>query len=177
MEKKIRTKFVQKDDFDNLFCYKCSIYQPLENFDINHSNWYREFKDRRCKKCKSEQTLKRKQNNRGKKDLNRLLLERWHGLKDRAKKNGLIVDFTWEFLLDIWNNQNGVCAISKIPMTFEMNNGRINTNVSVDRINSSKGYLQDNIQLVCMAVNQMKNDLEINELIYFCKQIIKNYEI
>ena len=60
-------------------------------------------------------------------------------------------------------------------MTFKMNNGRVNTNVSVDRIDSTKGYLQDNIQLVCMAVNQMKNDLEINELIYFCKQIIKNY--
>lgn len=59
-------------------------------------------------------------------------------------------------------------------MTYELNNGRVNTNVSIDRIDSTKGYLKTNVQLVCMVVNQMKSDLSLNELISICKQIIEH---
>lgn len=41
---------------------------------------------------------------------------------------------------------------------------RVPTNVSVDRINSNLGYIKGNLQLVCMAVNQIK---------YFCKSILE----
>ena len=34
----------------------------------------------------------------------------------------------------------------------------------------------DNVQLVCMACNQMKNDLSIDELYSFCKNIVSVYE-
>lgn len=174
--KRVRTKFIQKDLKGNLLCYNCKEYKEQDNFDTNHKNHYREYKDRRCSSCKKKQYLKRKENNRGKKDLDRLLLERWHGLKDRAIRKNYKVDFDWKFLKELWNKQNGLCAISNVQMTFIMNDGRVSTNVSVDKINSKDTYTTNNIQLVCMAVNQMKNDLEINELLYFCKEIIKNYE-
>lgn len=35
------------------------------------------------------------------------------------------------------------------------------------------GYIKGNIQLVCMAVNQMKSDLTIEQLKYFCKSILE----
>ena len=104
------------------------------------------------------------------------MLERWHGIKDRAKSKNYVIDFDWTFLKETWENQKGLCAISKIEMTFIMNNGRVPTNVSVDKTDSTKKYSKNNIQLVCMAVNQMKSDLKIKELIYFCQKIIKNYE-
>lgn len=47
------------------------------------------------------------------------------------------------------------------------------TNVSIDRIDSSIGYKEDNIQLVCHIVNLMKHDLSIEELKTWCKRIIK----
>ncbi|MEI6186869.1 MAG: hypothetical protein WCP46_00005 [Alphaproteobacteria bacterium] len=78
---------------------------------------------------------------------------------------------------DLWDKQNGVCAISGINMTFEMDNGRVYTNLSVDRKDSNIGYIKDNIHLVCMAVNQMKSDLTLNELLYFCESIIKNNKL
>lgn len=68
------------------------------------------------------------------------------------------------------------CAISGLQMTYEMFNGRIFTNISIDRKDSNKGYEKDNIQLVCMAVNQMKSDMTNEQLLYFCKQIINNNE-
>lgn len=57
-------------------------------------------------------------------------------------------------------------------MTYEIDSGRVYTNVSVDKINPGKGYTLDNIQLVCMEVNQMKSDLDMQTLLFLCKSII-----
>lgn len=58
-------------------------------------------------------------------------------------------------------------------MTYKFYEGRVNTNLSIDRIDSAKGYTRDNVQLVTMAANQMKNDLTIDELVGMCKRIIE----
>lgn len=50
----------------------------------------------------------------------------------------------------------------------------IQPNVSVDRIDSKKGYTRDNVQLVCMAINQMKSDLDNNTFYNLCKAVYKN---
>jgi hypothetical protein len=173
---RLRTKFIQKDSCENLICYNCNKYLPLDCFDTNKTAWFREYKDRRCKDCKNKQYLNRKLLDHNRISLNRILLSRWHGLKDRANKNGYKVTFDWKYLKDLWDAQEGKCAISGINMTYEMFNGRIPTNVSVDRINSSLGYEIDNIQLVCMAVNQMKSDMTTEQLLFFCKQIVNNNE-
>jgi hypothetical protein len=157
-----------------LLCLKCGEYKNLECFNDNINKHYRQNKDSRCKDCKSIQYSRRKLQNRGKKDLDRLLLERWYGVRDRAKRKGLIIDFNWEFLKELWIKQKGICVISGIQMTYIMSCGRVPTNVSVDRIDPSIGYIRENIQLVCMTVNQMKSDLSISELLGFCSKIIKN---
>jgi hypothetical protein len=58
-------------------------------------------------------------------------------------------------------------------MTCDILSGRTSTNLSIDKIDHNKGYTKDNIQLVCMAVNEMKNDRTIEELKYFCECILK----
>ena len=57
-------------------------------------------------------------------------------------------------------------------MTYKFYEGRVNTNLSVDRIDSAKGYSKDNVQLVCMAANQMKNDLSMEEFINMCASVL-----
>lgn len=54
--------------------------------------------------------------------------------------------------------------------------GRTNTNVSIDRIDSNKGYTKDNVQLVCSAINFMKSNLSLNDFIMYCESVI-NYKI
>lgn len=81
-----RSKFKQFDDNGNLLCYSCKEYKPLDCFDRNPGKWFRAEKDTRCKECKKKAYLRRKEKNRGSKDLNRLLYERFHGLKDRSKQ-------------------------------------------------------------------------------------------
>lgn len=46
-----------------------------------------------------------------------------------------------------------------------------NYNISVDRIDSSKGYTKDNVQLVCDIVNRMKLDLNMSKFVELCKII------
>ena len=38
----------------------------------------------------------------------------------------------------------------------------------------SKGYTIDNIQLVCMAVNQLKSDLDMDTILILCSAIVDN---
>lgn len=61
-------------------------------------------------------------------------------------------------------------------MTYELDSGRVFSNVSIDQKIPGKGYTIDNIQLVCMAVNQLKSDFEMDTILYICKQIVNNYQ-
>ena len=62
-------------------------------------------------------------------------------------------------------------------MTYEMDAGRVYTNISIDQIEQGKGYTEDNVQLVCMAVNQLKSDWDMDTVKYICKMIVNNYNI
>lgn len=161
-------------DDGSLFCYICKKYKSQDQFDDNKSKWFRNYKDCRCKECKSRQRKKRLLANNTIKSPYELLDHRYLCLQDRAKRNGLSVDITKEYLHELWDKQKGRCAMSNIQMTYISNCGRIPTNVSVDRIDSSKGYTKDNVQLVCMAINQMKSDLDVQTLLTFCRALIKN---
>jgi hypothetical protein len=82
---------------------------------------------------------------------------------------------TLEYIMEIWDRQDGKCALSGEVMTHIMGTGgRVNTNISIDRIDSSKGYEVGNIQLVCAIVNIMKQNMSSNELISWCKLIVSH---
>lgn len=78
-----------------------------------------------------------------------------------------------EFLSELFDKQNGLCAISKEPLTIIRGQGRVMTNASIDRIDSFKPYAEDNIQLVCLIVNLMKQQLTLEELKSWCYKIIR----
>ena len=59
-------------------------------------------------------------------------------------------------------------------MTYELDSGRVYTNISIDQIEPGKGYTLDNIQLVCSAVNQLKSNWNMDTVLYICKSIIEN---
>ncbi len=161
---------------NKLLCVKCLEYKVIEDFDNRQKYYHRAGKEGRCKECKEEQRQRRRLQNRGDQGLERLLTERFCGIKDRAKKHKLEINLTKQDLKDLWVIQNGLCAISSLPMTTKVFMGRIPTNISVDRIKPTYGYIKGNVQLVCMAVNQMKSDLTQEELLNFCYKIIETHE-
>ena len=61
-------------------------------------------------------------------------------------------------------------------MTLNVDTGRNPYNVSVDQINPSGGYTKDNIQLVCMCVNQLKSDFDMDVILNICRNILNTHE-
>ena len=92
--------------------------------------------------------------------------------KSRAKKHDTPFDRTLEVedWFAIYDAQGGKCALSGIEMTFTYDKNHPTTtagakgrkwpyNISPDQIDSGKGYVRGNVQLVCSAVNVMKAEL------------------
>ena len=159
-----------------LLCHICGEYKDPSEFQNHHYYAYRNNKDKRCGKCKQIQNKEARNNYSNETKLYKVLQERWFAAKERASNKGIPFTISKEDLLDLWNLQNGLCSISKIPMTYELDNGRVFTNVSVDQINPGQGYTKDNIQLICSAVNQLKSNWDMDTVFYICKQITLNYE-
>ncbi len=95
------------------------------------------------------------------------------------------VEITKEDIIDLYIKQRGRCALSNVKMTYISTPDfkkvkRINMshfhNLSVDRIDSSKGYVLNNIQLVIMKVNYSKLDLDQNDYISLCKEIALHHD-
>ena len=81
-----------------------------------------------------------------------------------------------EYMMGIYDAQNGKCALSGVTMTYQRGNGNVPTNISIDRIDSNKGYIKGNVQLVCRIVNVMKNEWKQDDFIEFCKKIVEKSE-
>lgn len=74
----------------------------------------------------------------------------------------------YELLIKLWNTQNGLCAVSGLQMVLERHNLK---SASVDRIDSSIGYEDNNIQLVCKWVNFAKNDASNSEIVAIINEL------
>lgn len=65
----------------------------------------------------------------------------------------LIVEIDYDFLLRLYHEQKGLCPFLKVPMKHEFNNL---LTMSVDRIDSDKGYIPGNVQLVTQFIQGAK---------------------
>ena len=76
--------------------------------------------------------------------------------------------------MELYYKQEGKCALSgEILIKIALEDKGINKyNVSIDRINSSKGYTKDNIQLVGAIINIMKNDIDEKDFMLFISSIV-----
>jgi hypothetical protein len=82
----------------------------------------------------------------------------------RSIKKEFKFDLTYELLVNLRNEQEGLCIYCKCTLQTTGNIGKRQSNViSIDRIDSSKGYTVDNVQLTCMFCNYAKNRWSDNE--------------
>ena len=90
----------------------------------------------------------------------------------RARKLKLDFDLDAEFLWKLYEEQNRKCALSGVPISFsKVNRQRAQATISLDRIDSNKGYTRGNVQWVHKNVNLMKMYLKQDIFIEFCRKI------
>ena len=91
------------------------------------------------------------------------------GANDRNLEYSLSDEYLWKLYL----SQDRKCALSGVNIEFGKGrrNNKSTQTVSVDRIDSSKGYVEGNVQWVHKTVNIMKQSLSDEEFINWCKLI------
>lgn len=100
----------------------------------------------------------------------------YQGAKSRAKKKGKDFNITLEFLYNLLKNQDYKCIMTGIPLQASKG-GKDPYVISIDRIDSSKGYTKDNVALVTTIYNTCKNHYSIDNVIELCKGFIKTNKI
>jgi len=88
--------------------------------------------------------------------------------KCRHRKN-INCSITYNDLVELWQEQEGKCAITGLTMTTDSHYA----NISVDRINCLKDYSRDNIRLVCWWVNMARNTLTDGEFLERCRAVTR----
>jgi len=145
-------------------CRLCGKDKSIDLFYVNNTHRKNPTIDS-CRKCKNLQLKERYS-----KTVESFLQRK---LSHSRKTVGVGVDV--KYLLRLYKRQKGLCALTKRPMTRILGkNKKINTNISIDRINSDKDYIKRNIQLVCTDVNISKSDLKQKEFVKLCNLISKH---
>lgn len=148
-------------------CVDCKVDKDLSEFHLRR----RKYKDKvyeypygRCKVCSNK--------------LRRIdFAKNMHqNAKSRANRRGIEFDITVEDIRELNDSQDGKCAFTGVPLNWDWlppSRRRIcpPDRVSLDRIDSSKGYVVDNIQLTTDIVNRCKGQYADSEFITMCKLV------
>lgn len=130
-------------------CRSCNLVLPASMFHRDHKGLMKLHQD--CKACrgtKGQRAYVRSKEG----DPRRLLYNR---AKSRAKVKGIEFSITWD---DIQIPE--VCPVFGVPMAVGI--GR--NSYSLDRIDSTKGYIPGNVAVISWRANVLKGDGTVEEL-------------
>ena len=163
-------------------CANCGIEfeKPVSEINRNLSKGSKNFCSRTCVgknnfknfgEKKSDYNISQHSENR--KDEFTKFKYHYRNINKRNKE----VNVSIEDLKQVWESQNGICPYLGIKLQIN-SYGKIKkdpiTSASLDRIDSSKGYINGNIQWISRAVNFMKNDMSEDELFKIFDLIVEN---
>ena len=174
-------------------CKQCNIEKPFEEFYVSSKRTDR--RDNTCKECRKlndrirrqdpEYRAKRLAQQKEYAENNREQCitrgrEYYASVKGRAKTllKGVMrrsndVDIDERFIIE--RIEDGFCEVTGIP--FNMNPS-VDTKKnpyapSIDRIDSSKGYTRNNVQIVIWQYNLMKGEISHDDLLMICEKLIE----
>lgn len=97
----------------------------------------------------------------------------WNIKKQKGQGKGIpIMPNLKEHLVNLWEHQKGICFYTGRKM--ELAGFRTNPNaMTVDRMNPNMGYVEGNLVLCCWIANRTKSKYTYEEVIAFCKDILR----
>lgn len=173
-------------------CSKCGIEKPLELFVKNKT--CKNGRSNVCKDCQNKYSRKYKKGNpaylqkkreryykfeKENEKRNKIHRQEVHslkircqylraGMRDRARKKSLCFDkdfFTVEYLMKRLS-ENPYCQCCKTPLDigFKVDGKFHDNSPSMDRVDSTKGYIRGNVAILCWRCNKHKQDSTSSEL-------------
>lgn len=151
-------------------CKNCGMQPDTDEF------WYHRPTRIRCKKCEKSRTKKHSakidieiKRAYARNSRKRIKAKRWtKALLNFAKysrpKRGLEFDISEDYLSELHREQNGRCYYSNIEFTYTTD-FRNPTFPSIDRIDSSKGYVRGNVVLCAYWINTAKGAQEAGSFV------------
>lgn len=88
-------------------------------------------------------------------------------VRARCKSKQRDYDIDLQYLYDLQNTQNGICPYTKVKLILENTTNDPNYTASLDRIDSTKGYIKGNIQFISVSMNFLKNKYNKDTIINF----------
>ena len=175
MEQKIEQTMKYRNDFlpenyhRTLTCWDCKETKPFRLFPYRVQ--YKDNKEKRCKNCNNLNRKSRYENHSTDQIITTLLTTAKYSCMKREKKHrfdAAILDITVDYIKELIEAQQNKCAYSGVEFIWEYGS---NQKPSLDRIDSSKGYIKGNVHLVTTIVNQAKSDLMEIEFLKMVKSI------
>ena len=137
-------------------CSKCGKEQPYTRVD--HARQSAKA-GKLCRQCAHYENKTRPSLYKG------FLLVHIDVFQKTAVGRGLSWKLDPDDVVDLWESQKGLCALSGLPMQKNPKTW------SIDRIDNDRGYTKENIHLVLTHVNMMKGKYSIEEFIQTAKAI------
>ena len=97
----------------------------------------------------------------------------WSRIKYRAFRDKREFDISIEYAWDLFISQNKKCALSGLDIVLSPSE-KFETTASLDRMDSSLGYIYGNIQWLHKSVNNLKGIMSNRDCISLCLKIVEN---
>lgn len=95
-------------------------------------------------------------------------------IKQGAKERGICYEVSEKYLWNLFLAQNRKCALSGDSIWFSNWQTASQQTASLDRIDSSKGYVEGNVQWLHKDVNVAKQDKSDEEFVEMCKKVARH---
>lgn len=95
-------------------------------------------------------------------------------IQNNARKRNIEYSLTKEYICDLYKQQNGKCSLSGVELRVCSSLSKGVFTASLDRIDSSRGYVKGNVQFVHARINVMKMELPQDEFIEWAKLVAKH---
>jgi len=108
------------------------------------------------------------------KGIGELSASKYYEYKKNAKIRNLIFNVSMEELWDLFLKQNRRCALTGEILVFQKTTKDRNSTASLDRIDSSQGYVINNVRWILKDLNYMKLDMSDEYFLDLCCKV-SNY--
>ena len=179
---------IEINSLDYLYqCTKCKKIKPNSEYSTSPNKRVVNSLGRafvsECKACRREYNSSRAVLDRKKelapiqRNKHRLSSIFWSS-KQNAKKRNLEHNIDLEYIKELFKIQEGLCYYTGKEMFIDTREKENNEDsVSLDRFDSSKGYIKGNIVLCRWVVNRMKNDINFKDFLQIVSEINKKHNL